>query len=271
MRLMIPALIVANGLALAWWQGWLDPWLGAERQPQRLERQVRPETMQILPRRAGQGAAPVVAAESAPAPATENASAASSETSSAPSSTTANSPASGPAAAASAASEANPPAGGPGAARAVVAVERSRCLLVPARDEAQAVAIAQQFSAAGISFERTPVSGVQGYVVYEAARASADETRRRIEQLQAGGVRDIYLLPGGPYRGSISLGFFRSESSARQQLAQLQARGFSSARIGEVRTDSGPIVLRASGQPAAIGRALAAASAAPTAELKPCD
>ncbi len=232
MRALVPVLIVANGLALAWGQGWLGPWVGAERQPERIARQVHPETMQILARPGGPGATSatggaVLAAE--------------------PTAPVASEPAAAPAA--------SPPA----------------CLLVPARDDAQAEAIGRQLSAAGVSFERAPAGATQGFVVYEPARASSAETQSRVEQLQRGGVRDVYVLQGGPYRLGISLGYFRTEATARQLLAQLAAKGFTGARIGEVKAEPEPIVLRAKGQAAVIAKALAAAAASPEEALRRCE
>ena len=255
MRALVPVLIVANGLALAWWQGWLDPLLGVERQPQRLERQVRPETMQIITRLGLPGApsGPGGAAQ-APPPAAAGAAVAAPE----------------PVAAEPLAPRETLPAAAP-AGPTVAAAAPSTCLLVPVRDEAQASAIERQLAAAGVSFERTRRGATQGFVVYEPARASAAETQRRVAQLQSGGIRDVYVLQGGPYRLAISLGYFRSEATARQLLAQLAAKGFTGAQIGAVQSESGTIVLRATGKAAAIAAALAAASATPGEALRPCD
>lgn len=260
MRALVPVLIVANGLALAWWQGWLDPWVGVERQPQRLERQVRPETMQISARPgrsgalSGPGASAPVPAPAAPA--------------AAPASVAPEPVAPQPVVVPKEALPASVPAS---PAQAAAPAAPSTCLLVPARDEAQATAIERQLGSAGVSFERTQKGATQGFVVYEPAQASSAATQRRVEQLQSGGIRDVYVLPGGPYRLAISLGYFRSEAMARQLLAQLAAKGFTGAQIGEVKSDAGPIVLRASGKAAAIAKALAAASAAPGEALRPCD
>lgn len=53
LRLLVLALIVANLGFYAWTQGWLDGVVGAraigDREPERLARQVRPESVQILP------------------------------------------------------------------------------------------------------------------------------------------------------------------------------------------------------------------------------
>lgn len=53
LRLLLLALILANLGFYSWTQGWLDGMVGAraigDREPERLARQVRPETVQILP------------------------------------------------------------------------------------------------------------------------------------------------------------------------------------------------------------------------------
>ena len=100
MRLLIPLLIVANGVAFAWWQGSFDPWLGPERQPERLERQIAPQALRIVP----------VPASAGPG-----------ET-----------------------ADPGPPGPGPAV-----------CLLVPARDDEQAQAIARALAKAGLASERS--------------------------------------------------------------------------------------------------------------------
>ena len=53
LRALIVALILANAAFFAWTQGWLDNAVGVratgDREPERLLRQVRPETIRILP------------------------------------------------------------------------------------------------------------------------------------------------------------------------------------------------------------------------------
>ena len=53
MKAWVAALLLANGITLAWWQGWLSPLLDppgmSEREPLRLARQLRPEAIRILP------------------------------------------------------------------------------------------------------------------------------------------------------------------------------------------------------------------------------
>ena len=63
LRTLVVALLLANAAFFAWTQGWLDAVMGAaahaEREPQRLGQQVRPEAVRLLP-------APVALAASAP-------------------------------------------------------------------------------------------------------------------------------------------------------------------------------------------------------------
>jgi hypothetical protein len=61
LKALVGLLLAANLLLLVWGQGWLEPWLvapeSAEREPQRLERQLRPESIVVLnPKAAAQAA-----------------------------------------------------------------------------------------------------------------------------------------------------------------------------------------------------------------------
>lgn len=42
-------LALANLLALAWWQGWLDRWIASGREPARIADQVAPERLRVVP------------------------------------------------------------------------------------------------------------------------------------------------------------------------------------------------------------------------------
>jgi len=48
-RAALLALVLANVLAFAWWQGLLDPWLAAGRDPDRVTRQVEPAKVRVVP------------------------------------------------------------------------------------------------------------------------------------------------------------------------------------------------------------------------------
>lgn len=71
LRLVLLALILANLGFYAWTQGWLDGVVGVraigDREPERLARQVRPETVVILPPESASSASTNAAANAAPA------------------------------------------------------------------------------------------------------------------------------------------------------------------------------------------------------------
>ena len=74
LRMLVLALALANAGYYAWTEGWLDTFIGtranAEREPERLTRQVQPESVQILPSSAANpGAAPATTTAPSPAPA----------------------------------------------------------------------------------------------------------------------------------------------------------------------------------------------------------
>ena len=65
LRALIVALLLANVAFFAWTQGWLDAFVGVrstgDREPERLQRQVRPELIRILPDTGGAVAAAALA------------------------------------------------------------------------------------------------------------------------------------------------------------------------------------------------------------------
>ena len=70
LRALLLVVVLANALFFAWSQGWLARVIGStpysEREPQRLDAQVRPETIKVLP--AVASSAPTSASESTAAP-----------------------------------------------------------------------------------------------------------------------------------------------------------------------------------------------------------
>jgi hypothetical protein len=75
LRWLIIALVLANAAFFAWSQGWLDEVVGVraigDREPERLLRQVQPETIRILPPNASEAAAGPGCLEAGPFAATE--------------------------------------------------------------------------------------------------------------------------------------------------------------------------------------------------------
>ena len=49
MRTIVLALVLANLVALAWWQGWLDRWYAPQRDPARVAAQVAPQKLRVVP------------------------------------------------------------------------------------------------------------------------------------------------------------------------------------------------------------------------------
>ena len=78
LRVPVLALLAANAAFLAWSAGWIGPSPGNDRDPGRLARQLRPETLRVLPPADPAAAAPSAAAPVAAASASSPASAASS-------------------------------------------------------------------------------------------------------------------------------------------------------------------------------------------------
>lgn len=72
MKWVLALVLAANAAFYAWTQGWLSPLLPlppslAGREPERLQRQVRPESITVLSPRASASAASEPGAETAPA------------------------------------------------------------------------------------------------------------------------------------------------------------------------------------------------------------
>lgn len=69
LRLLVVVLLAANGAFFAWSQGWLDAVTGTralgEREPARLDEQVRPDDVKLLPPRAASAALAAAEARSA--------------------------------------------------------------------------------------------------------------------------------------------------------------------------------------------------------------
>jgi hypothetical protein len=76
------------------------------------------------------------------------------------------------------------------------------------------------------------VDVVANYWVFIPPAANRPAADRRVEELQALGVRDLLLIDGGPQRFAISLGVFQTEAAAQTRLDALLVQGVKTARIG---------------------------------------
>lgn len=70
-----------------------------------------------------------------------------------------------------------------------------------------------------------PARGGQGWKVFLPAQPSRAAAQALAQQLEAAGVRDLFVMTQGEEANRIALGRFRSEAGARRRQAALQAIG----------------------------------------------
>lgn len=211
LRLALILLLLANAGYYAWSQGLLKDWGFApqeQAEPQRMNQQIKPETLQIL--RVNPGKASSSAAQpSAPAVAAA-ASAEASASSSAPASTPADAP---------------------------------ECLQAGVFDERQADAL--RSAAAGLPagswvLDPTPVPG--RWMVYMGRFEDLEALDKKRAELRARKID--HDRAGGTLEYGLSLGRFSSSEAAERELASLAGRGVRTARVVQERPDTPGFTLR---------------------------
>jgi hypothetical protein len=246
MKLLLSLLVVANVLLFGWLRGWMAPFGGDGREPVRLERQVAPDALRIVPggrpvpgAATGAGAAPGGPGGSAVSPA----------------------PAAEPGAAAEALS-------GPALVAALRAVD---CAEVGPMTEADAVRaqVALDAVAADLVIATQRAEDITSWWVYLAP--SAADVTKRIAELRERGVTDTYVMPDGPWKGAISLGLFRQEELAVALQKSIAARGVRGVRVAPRGPSPGRLTL----QVRPVGEAVVAElgrlrAAVPEAVARPC-
>jgi BirA family biotin operon repressor/biotin-[acetyl-CoA-carboxylase] ligase len=199
LRWLVLALLLANALFWAWSQGWLSPLFGpapgAQREPWRLQQQLRPESVRVLP----PGAAPPAAASSGASGAGMPASAATAGAASAPGTTLAcfESPPLTPA--------------------TLDAAEQALATVLPARGWIRA------------SREASPQHVV---VLGPLAREALQKKRDELTRLKLG--FEELRLPGDAGAG-LALGRYESPSAAQAALEGFGQRGVRTARVVALR------------------------------------
>ncbi len=233
LRALVVLLLMANALVLAWSLGALDGLLGrrpdADREPERLQRQVNPDLVKLLPPPGGRGA-------SAPA-----AAAASSALSPA-----APSPVVAVAMAASAAGTSVCLEAGPLPASALAGAEK--------------VLLAAGVSAGSWTTTATTPRGV--YLIYMGRYEDDEILQRKLEELkrrriEAHPVRHAELQPG------IEVARFEDKQEADAALARLSQRGLRTARVLALVPPQAQQVLRIAAVEPARVNALAALKLSP--------
>ena len=230
LRLAVIVLLLANAGYYAWTQGVMHP-LGFEPQdpsePQRLEQQIRPETLRILKASPSPSPSPSPSAGADPSDAAAPVP---------PASPSAPAPADAPAATAPANSL-------PLAATAALRAPDTECLQAGVFDERQAEALrtaAANLPQGSWVLDATPLPG--RWMVYMGRFddvATLNKKRTELRALQISVDR-----AGGSLEYGLSLGRFSSRSAAERELASVSARGVRSARVVQERPDTPGFVLR---------------------------
>lgn len=205
-------LFLINAGLLAFQQGYLDELFPSSREPTRMTQQLNANKLSLL------------ASADAPA-ANPKASAA-------------------PVAVAAPASAVSAQADKPAAA----------CTEVGAFDEAEAKRFETQLAplALGDRLTRRAVQEASRYIVYMPPQGSKDAADKKAGELKRLGVNDFFVIQdNSPLQWGISLGVFKSEESARKQLAELNQKGVRSARVGTQGTGPSKLVFQLHGLDAA--------------------
>ncbi len=246
LRALVLALLLANAGYFAWTRGGLDgivgiPHAGAQREPERLARQVRAETVKVLAPAAGSLTNPVAAVAQ---PASANAVA----------NTAANSSTS-PAASAAADPATNAAAG----VAASAPLAATACLEAGpfgAAEIGPATSAVQAALPAG-SWADVKVDKPGSWLVYMGRYGDPDMLEKKKEEiakmkLPFEVVRNLAGLDPG-----LSLGRYDDRAAAEKALAQLATRGVKSARLVEVASPVSNHLLRVDAADAALQKQLA--------------
>ena len=209
LRLAVIVLLLANAGYYAWSQGLLKDWGFApeeQAEPQRMNQQIRPETLQILRVNPSRNAPPT-SSQAAPA----GAAAASSSASSSPSSPS--------------------------------APEASECLQAGVFDERQAEALRATLAPlpqGSWQLDPTPIPG--RWMVYMGRFDDLETMDRKRAELRARKVD--HDRAGGTLEYGLSLGRFSSKEAAERELTNLANKGVRTARVLQERPDATGFTLR---------------------------
>ena len=219
-RLVI-LLLAANAAWFAWSQGWLrGVGMGPAqtREPERLERQVRPETLQVRPLQEDASGT----AGSAPARA--------------PAAASTDSAAGRPAADTAAPAEATASAPGASTAQAAAAPSGGACLQAGVFDDKQVAELRKALAKLPEGSWRLDEVQLPGrWMVYVGKLADASAVAAKRAELRALGVDTD--RPGAGLEPGLSLGRFANEDAADRALADLGRKGVRTARVVQERRD----------------------------------
>lgn len=231
-RLLFFILLLVNLFAFALLQGWLGS-SAPHGEPERLTNQLRPGQIVL-------GVPPATEqVESSAVAVPENATGVA-----AMGSPSVESPVVEPAA------EANPepaPAPMPKAVEASVPPACVRFAGLGAEQAADMIERARR-TAKGLKIDDVRTGSPNGWWVYVPSLANREAADGKVAELRALGVKDLFILQdAGPNQYAISLGVFKTETSAKQLLARLQAQGVRSARVSQRNSETHRVEVRGPG------------------------
>jgi hypothetical protein len=98
--------------------------------------------------------------------------------------------------------------------------------------------LAKRVEGLDLQLHREEYRELSGYWVFLPPQSSRSEAIKLTRQLKEKGIKDYLIVPNGPKRNAISLGFFRQQDTSRRHFARLRELGFSpeleeSYRTGE--------------------------------------
>lgn len=175
------------------------PTWSAAAEPERIAKQLAPDSIRVLPPHAEQSAAPLVLTETS---------------------------------AASAAASV-PSGGGVAETPTAVEVEESRCIAYKGLSDDAASQLLEQVkkSRGEIKVKQSEVTS-SSYWVHIPPDGGKEAAERRVEVLQRNGISDFFIVrESGSNQYAVSLGLYRAEELAKRRLEALQKVGIKTATI----------------------------------------
>lgn len=208
LRFLIILLVLVNAIALAAWQGWFGQ-DGTRSEPERVSNQLKPEQIQVLDDAAVAALQAEARAAAAPAPA--------------PAPVVLPPPAPAP-----------PPAPVVEAPPPVVNVPKACVAFGGLDDEAADRLTRQALREPDFTARDQTTTDVTSWWVHIPAHPTKDAAERRASEIRAKGWNDLFVVgENGSRPLTISLGLFKSEASAKEQVRRIQAKGVRGVAIEE--------------------------------------
>jgi hypothetical protein len=88
---------------------------------------------------------------------------------------------------------------------------------------------AEAISALGVTVNRrqTTQRRPRGYWVYLPAFKTYDAARKKVRELQSKGLKDMFIMGKGEHKNAVSLGLYKTRSSADERFQQVKKMGLS--------------------------------------------